>query len=71
MPDNPCKEIRLIQDNELRNPAYNGQFPIPTLQEYIDGKPWHRKNEVKRNFVEEFNIKWQRVQIERLEYIPS
>ena len=32
------KEIRLIQDNELRNPAYNGQFPIPTLQEYIDGK---------------------------------
>jgi len=30
------KEIRLIQDNELRNPAYNGQFPIPTLQEYID-----------------------------------
>ena len=56
MPGNPFKEIRLIQDNELRNPAYNGQFPIPTLQEYINGKPCTSikiSEKLERNSVEE------------------
>ena len=26
------------QENSLRNPAYDGLFPISTLQEYINGK---------------------------------
>ena len=28
----------LQQENSLRNPAYDGLYPIPTLQEYIDGE---------------------------------
>ena len=26
------------QENSLRNPAYDGLYPIASLQEYIDGK---------------------------------
>ena len=33
----------LQQENSLRNPAYDGLYPIPTLQEYIDGEKGVRK----------------------------
>ena len=32
------KTIRLKQDNEQRNSAFDGQFSIPTFQEYLDGE---------------------------------
>ena len=69
------KEIRLIQDNELRNPAYNGQFPIPTLQEYIDGKltlnVFEIKTTVEIKTALENKFQWQKVQTEQLEFIPN
>ena len=63
----------MIQDNELRNPAYNGQFPIPTLQEYIDGKLTLNAFEMtlKDNAAVENTFQWRKVQTERLEFIPN
>ena len=36
--DQSLNFLRLKQERSYRDQSYNGQFQIPSLQEYIDGK---------------------------------